>query len=82
MAPTAESCVNLGLELFSKGRVSEADSGAHLFQCSSDTGFLLCTPRKSYQYQLGIVREFIRHSTDDADVSVWNLDTGATLVKM
>jgi hypothetical protein len=24
--PTAESCVNLGLELFSKGRVSEVDS--------------------------------------------------------
>ena len=38
--------------------------------------------KEVYQYQLGIVREFIRHSTDDADVSVWNLDTGATLVKM
>jgi hypothetical protein len=45
--PTAESCVNLGLELFSKGRVREADSNAHFSQRSTDTGSLLCARMKS-----------------------------------
>jgi hypothetical protein len=80
--PTAESCVNLGLELFSKGRVSQADSESHFFQRSSHLGYLLVCTEDVYQYELGIVREFIRHLVDKVDVSFLNLDAGAPLVNM
>jgi len=37
VVPTAESCVNLGLQLFSKGRVSEARRRGAVMHSCSDT---------------------------------------------